>query len=188
MIKNNEKHSYLLVTGATGQTAYFFFEYLKSQNFNKKIKCLIRKSSNQELINLEGLNIEVEVCDFNDIDSLSKAMIGIKTVLHIAHITLSEKIIKAGKIAGVEWFICIHTTEIFSKFRSVSKNYKNIENKILKQNKNVTILRPTLIYGSKRDKNIWRLISFIYKSRVFPIFGNGKNLFQPVNAFDLGKA
>jgi len=80
----------LLVTGATGQTARYFFERLRQEKFDKKIKCIIRSNSKVNKINHDKLFIELITCDFNDIDSLRDAMYGVKTVLHIAHITLTE--------------------------------------------------------------------------------------------------
>src|ERR687890_121545 len=40
--------------------------------------------------------------------------------------------------------------------------------------------RPTLIYGSELDKNVHRLLRFLDRSPVFPVFGPGTNLWQPV--------
>ena len=113
---------------------------------------------------------------------------GVTTVLHIANICLSKTVIEAGTKAGVEWFICVHTTGRFSKFKSASAEYVEIEDGLLNKYPNLTILRPTLIYGSSKDRNFWRLINFINSYNVFPVFGSGKNLMQPVNAEDLGNA
>src|SRR5699024_9502827 len=52
----------------------------------------------------------------------------------------------------------------------------------------ITLLRPTMIYGSLKDKNMSRLIRVVDKFPIFPVFGRGKNLMQPVTAQDLGKA
>ena len=81
----------LLVTGATGQTARYFFDRLRKEKYKHKIKCLVRNNSKIERINTAELNVELVVCNFNDINSLKTAMYGVKTVLHIASITLSEK-------------------------------------------------------------------------------------------------
>jgi len=43
-----------------------------------------------------------------------------------------------------------------------------------------TLVRPTMIYGSELDKNVHRLLRFLDRSPVFPIFGPGTNLWQPV--------
>ena len=52
----------------------------------------------------------------------------------------------------------------------------------------ITILRPTMIYGSSGDRNMYRLITYLARHRFFPLFGNGSNLMQPVHARDLGNA
>ena len=179
---------FLLITGASGHTAGYFLERLKREKFDKKIKCIVRSNTKIEKINRDGLNIEILTSDFDDINSLKTAMKGVKTVLHTASIYLSEKLIEAGNQVGVEWFICVHTTGRYSKFKSASSDYIRIENNIIEKYKNVTILRPTMIYGSRNDRNMWKLIKTIYKTKFFPVFGSGKNLFQPVNAIDLGNA
>jgi nucleoside-diphosphate-sugar epimerase len=37
-----------------------------------------------------------------------------------------------------------------------------------------------MIYGSELDKNVHRLLRFLDRSPVFPVFGSGQNLWQPV--------
>jgi nucleoside-diphosphate-sugar epimerase len=53
---------------------------------------------------------------------------------------------------------------------------------------NITILRPTLIYGINKDKNITVITNFLIKFKFFPLIGNGSGLRMPVHAFDLAKA
>lgn len=50
------------------------------------------------------------------------------------------------------------------------------------------ILRPTLIYGRGRDKNISEMARFIRHSGFFPIFGRASGLRQPVHAEDVAGA
>jgi nucleoside-diphosphate-sugar epimerase len=185
----------LLVTGASGRSARHFFERLEEENYEKKIKCLVRKNSQIEHLRDNKLNLEFISCDFENIDCLKNSMEGVKVVLHNANIKFSKAVIKAGTAAGVDWFICVHTTGRYSKFKSASAEYIEIEEGLLKEHSNLTILRPTLIYGSSRDQlgrlhtsNLSRLIYFINSYNVFPVFGSGKNLMQPVNAEDLGNA
>ena len=178
----------LLVTGASGHSARYFFEKLSAEDYNKEIKCLVRKGSKVEHLNRYRLKLNFIEVDFNDVADLKKLMKGSKTVLHIASIKLSTNVIKAGSEIGIDWFICVHTTGRYSKFKSASAEYIEIEDKLIKQHSNLTILRPTLIYGSSSDKNFWRLIEFINTYSFFPVFGSGKNLMQPVNAEDLGSA
>jgi nucleoside-diphosphate-sugar epimerase len=45
-----------------------------------------------------------------------------------------------------------------------------------------------MIYGSTWDKNISRLVEYIDTHKLFPIFGSGNNLMQPVTGRDLAMA
>ncbi len=178
----------LLVTGASGHSTRYFFERLSAENYNKEIKCLVRKGSKVEHLKLYNLKLNFIEVDFNNVVELKKSMKGSKTVLHIASIKLSTNVINAGAEIGIDWFICVHTTGHYSKFKSASAEYIEIEDKLINKHSKLTILRPTLIYGSSSDRNFWRLIEFINAYSFFPVFGSGKNLMQPVNAEDLGSA
>lgn len=50
------------------------------------------------------------------------------------------------------------------------------------------VLRPTLIYGQGRDKNISEMICFIRRFGFFPLFGQADGLRQPLHAEDLAGA
>ena len=50
------------------------------------------------------------------------------------------------------------------------------------------ILRPTLIYGLGRDKNISEIAHFIRRFNFFPVFGQANGLRQPVHAQDVANA
>jgi nucleoside-diphosphate-sugar epimerase len=50
------------------------------------------------------------------------------------------------------------------------------------------ILRPTLIYGIGRDKNISEIVRFIRRFGFFPVFGEAKGLRQPIHAEDVAGA
>lgn len=49
------------------------------------------------------------------------------------------------------------------------------------------ILRPTLIYGLGRDKNIAEIARFIRRFGFFPLFADGRGLRQPIHALDVAK-
>jgi nucleoside-diphosphate-sugar epimerase len=45
-----------------------------------------------------------------------------------------------------------------------------------------------MIYGSTRDRNMWRLIRFLRYSPVAPVFGDGNYLQQPIYVGDVAQA
>ncbi len=50
------------------------------------------------------------------------------------------------------------------------------------------ILRPTLIYGNGRDKNVTEIVRFVRRWGFFPLLGEAKGLRQPVHTEDVAAA
>lgn len=52
----------------------------------------------------------------------------------------------------------------------------------------ITIFRPTMIYGGPGDRNVEKVAGQLRRNRYFPLVGSGKGLRQPVHADDLAAA
>ncbi|MCD8892231.1 NAD-dependent epimerase/dehydratase family protein [Staphylococcus nepalensis] len=182
----------ILITGANGHSGRIFLKNLEEEHPKKfdEVHIVVRNNNLDEFIINSPLNIVKHQGDLNDYEFVSKIVQGMDIILHIAGIQISKILFKKAVQNKVDWIISIHTTGRYSKFKSASAEYIEIEDELLKLRNeiNITILRPTMIYGSSRDKNMSRLIKFLDKSPIYPIFGNGKNLMQPVNAIDLARA
>ena len=101
----------------------------------------------------------------------------------------ADSIVRAAQKAGVSRAVFVSTTAIFTQLNARSKQVrfaaeKTIETSGLKY----TILRPTMIYGSPRDRNMWRLIRFMRYSPIVPVFGDGNYLQQPIYVGDVAQA
>jgi uncharacterized protein YbjT (DUF2867 family) len=184
----------LLVTGITGHSGKYFLQELIKNKYKGSIRCIVRETSDTSLLDNSGLNIEKIYGELNDQDFVNKAMVGVSTVMHIASIFYSTNVMRTAVNKGVKRAIFVHTTGIYSKYKSASEDYKNIEeqiNIIIKQSNSsigLIYLRPTMIYGYKNDRNINKFIKMVDKLRLIPIINKGKSLLQPVNGKDLGKA
>jgi nucleoside-diphosphate-sugar epimerase len=182
----------LLVTGITGHTGRYFLQELIKNNYKGPIRCVVRETSDTSLLDDCGLNIEKVVGDIRDEVFLDKCMKGIDTIVHIVNVRHTLRIIKAAIDNKVPRAICVHTTGIYSKFRIASEEYLIIEAQLQeilsRADINMTILRPTMIYGDICDRNMSKFIRMVDRFRLFPVINNGKGLIQPVNARDLGKA
>lgn len=184
----------LLVTGITGHSGKYFLQELIDHKYEDKIRCIVRSSSDTSLLEKSGLMLEKAVGDLKDQEFMDTCLKDVDTVLHIGHISNSIYVIKAAVKNNLKRAIFVHTTGIYSKYKSASEGYKNIESevrKIIKDNASsigLTILRPTMIYGNINDKNMVIFIKMVDKLRLFPVIDHGKNLLQPVNGRDLGKA
>ncbi|WP_409272380.1 NAD-dependent epimerase/dehydratase family protein [Neobacillus sp. SCS-31] len=184
----------ILVTGITGHSGRYFLKELIKNQYDGPIRCVVRENSDTSMIDSSGLNIEKIIGNLDDQKFMNKALYGIDTVVHIASIFYSVTLMKAAIKNGVKRVILVHTTGIYSKYKSASEEYKDIEQNIerIKQENNsnigVIVLRPTMIYGNINDRNMVVFIKMVDKLRLFPIINHGRNLIQPVNGKDLGKA
>ena len=186
LLQNFEK---LIIFGARGNTANYFLKILEKERFEGEITVVSRDKNKNNYFKQFKLNFKILNGDIKETNFLEKCFDNIDTVLNLANMENSPKIVEIGSKHKVKWFILVHSTMIFSKNKSkFILNRINIEKDLLKKNKNLTILRPTMIYGNKRDINISRLIKYLDKFKIFPIFGNGKNLLQPVYVNDLSKS
>lgn len=91
--------------------------------------------------------------------------------------------------AGVKRCIFTSTTGIYTKLQPASKRIRmDNESLIMDSSLDYTIVRPTMIYGSRRDRNMWRLLLLIKKWKIIPVIGDGKGLMRPVYVRDVAWA
>ncbi len=177
----------VFVTGATGFTGSRVVPLLLKSGY--EVRCLYRASSDRSP--LPQPEIEWALGDVSDPQSLTSAMNGTDALVNIASLGFghADSIIRAAKDAGIQRAIFISTTAIFTQLNAPSKNVRvAAELAIETSGLHYNILRPTMIYGSPRDRNMWRLIRFMRLSPIVPIFGDGKYLQQPIYVDDVAAA
>lgn len=100
---------------------------------------------------------------------------------------------------GAQRIVVLSSTSRFTKHNSsdpaeqlVAQRLKEYEARLRKwavaNGIDWIILRPTLIYGLGRDKNITEIARFIQRFGFFPLFGPAKGLRQPIHAEDVAIA
>jgi NADH dehydrogenase len=186
----------ILITGATGFVGIHLIRKILKQDYT--ITCLVKKDSNPVFNkNLEELkrylvnivygditkketlldigNHDVLIHLAASVGSVSKKenyevnVIGSKNMLDICKINNINQIISFGSIAGIR------------KFKGIYGETKNVsENIFLKSGLDVTIFRPTMIYG-KESKGFNKIVKYLRKYPFFiPIAGHGNYLRQPI--------
>ena len=101
--------------------------------------------------------------------------------------------------SGVRRVVVLSSTSRFSKGKSSDLEEQAVAQRLADAescvqtwaaNKNIewVILRPTLIYGFGRDKNITEIARIISRFGFFPLFGKAAGLRQPVHAGDVASA
>lgn len=177
----------ILLTGATGFTGSYILPLLLNEDWN--VTCFVRPTSDVSALPLD--KIELKYGDLDDLESLRLAMKGVDILVNVASLGFghAENIITAAQEAGLKRGIFFSTTSIFTTLNPDSKSIRLGAEKLIKESRiPYTIIRPTMIYGSSRDRNLCKFIRFINKSPVFPVFGTGEYKLQPVFVEDLGLA
>lgn len=182
----------IAVTGITGHSGSFLLQQFVDNQYKGKLRCLVRSTTKTQRLTESGLDIEIFQGDIQNVDDLERFVDGAETVIHIAGIWRTLKLLEAiSRVDSVKHIILVHTTGIYSKHKIASDEYKQIERdmqKYLDAGMNITILRPTMIFGDMRDHNISKFIRMVAKFPVMPEIDHGRGLIQPVNARDLGQA
>lgn len=201
------------VTGITGKSGqYFLKRLLKEKERLKDYKfiliCRNHKSAPpndkgyrliEEALKNHQLNIKTYDIDLTNVECLKIFFKEqhIDMLFHIASVKLSKYVVPAALRSGVDNYILVHTTGIYSKYKAAGEEYRQIEDRLGKlverykskgRNVAMTILRPTMIYGDLNDKNVSTFIKMVDKLRIFPTVNGARYDLQPVWCKDLGDA
>jgi nucleoside-diphosphate-sugar epimerase len=181
----------ILITGSTGLTGGLFLNYLAQVFPERELNCLVRPNSDRTTISNLNLKLNYYLGDSSSSETWEKIFSNFipDTIIHIAQLRHLPTIISClKKIEKLPHLIIIGTTGIYSQYNEYSQDYKKAESQLQKYQGSYCLLRPTMIYGSHRDKNLHKLIKFCDRYGFFPVFGQGENLIQPVHADDLAQA
>jgi uncharacterized protein YbjT (DUF2867 family) len=176
-----------LVTGATGFTGSRVVPLLLDRGI--ETHCLARATSNRAA--LWASQVQWHEGDLGDLDSLRRALAGMDALVNIASLGFGHapNLVGATRAAGVSRAVFVSTTAIFTSLNARSRRVRvAAEQAIADSGLAYTILRPTMIYGSARDRNMARLVRYLRRWPLIPIFGNGRSLQQPVYVGDVAGA
>ena len=176
----------VLLTGATGFTGSHVLPLLRERG--ARVRCLVRPRSDRSLL---PPDVELIEGDIGDAESLARALDGIDTLVNVASLGFGQApvLVAAAERAGVRRAVFISTTAVFTKLNAQTKSVRLAAEALIEGSAlDYTILRPTMIYGTARDRNMVRLIRYLRRWRVLPVVGNGEHLQQPVYVGDVAAA
>jgi len=177
----------ILLTGATGFTGSHVLSQLLEEGIRPR--CLVRRAS--DVRELKKARVDIVEGDLGDERSLLAAMTGVDTLLNIASLGFGHApvLVSSAERSGVRRAVFISTTAVFTSLNARSKAVRVAAEECVRASSlQQTIIRPTMIYGMSRDRNMARLIRFLRRSPVIPIIGSGLHLQQPVYVGDVAKA
>lgn len=185
MINQNPESSPILLTGATGHTGSRLVAALLEKNYPLRI--LTRDPARLAL----PLRRQVEVVrgDVTRPENAQQAVRGCRAVIAVTHIKYAPLIIGAMKAEGVQRAVFMSSTRRFTRF--VEETARQViagEAAVEASGLNWTIIRPTMIYGGRQDKNLQPLLETLRAYPAFPLPAGGKMLWQPVFTWDVVSA
>jgi uncharacterized protein YbjT (DUF2867 family) len=174
----------VLLTGATGLLGGALLELLLAEGH--EVRCLVREGT-PRASRLDPRRTELARGDAGDARALSRALSGMDALLHVAGIEYAPAVLEAARGMEALRLVAVSSTSAHSAYASRSGPKLRMEELVRASELDYTIVRPSMIYGSELDKNMHRLLRFLDRSPLFPMFGSGENLWQPVYHEDCAK-
>ncbi|SDW59904.1 NAD-dependent epimerase/dehydratase family protein [Nitrosomonas oligotropha] len=173
-------------------------------------ECLIRKlieygwhvtAFSRHSITNKTLDAQITWQQFATMDSTKACNEGreIRAWLCVAPIWVLSEHFDLLSAYGARRIVVLSSTSRFTKNTSSDPNERKIAQQLIKSEEllqtwaaahevECVILRPTLIYGYGRDKNITEIAQFIRRFGFFPLFGSASGLRQPIHVEDVAAA
>jgi uncharacterized protein YbjT (DUF2867 family) len=177
----------VVVTGGTGFTGEFVVRLLAQQGIEPTV--LVRSGSDRS--RLQGLPVRFAEGDLADPESLRQCFTGHDCLLNVASIGFGHglDIVRCAVEAGITRAVFTSTTAILTQLPVRTKPVREAAEAAIRASPlRWTILRPTMIYGTARDRNISRLLHWLRRWRVMPLPGGGRALQQPIHVEDVAGA
>ena len=174
------------VTGGTGFTGEFVVRGLLEAGH--RVRCLARPSADVSRIPEAAERV---IGALEDPAGLRRLLAGADALVNVSSLGQGHAgaVLEACRDSSISRAVFFSTTSVFTKLPAKSREVRtDAERRIQESSLAWTILRPTMIYGTERDRNMSRLIRFLARAPVVPLPGQGRALIQPVYVEDLARA
>lgn len=178
----------IAVIGATGEVGFRLIEALHS---SYRIIAIVRNREKRNFSRYPGVEVR-QVDDISNVDSLALSLDGCEAIVNTGYIWFAENIHQAilQSRAAIRHIVFTGSTGIYTRLPSQSAERKREAETFIQERYRChwTIIRPTMIYGHRDDRNISRLVKAVARYPILPLIGKGSSLIQPVLIHDLVKA
>lgn len=173
----------VLVTGAAGLTGGAIVRALVARGH--RVTALVRRP---EAVTLLPQEVTPLVGDCTDAAMMESALRGQDVCVHGAGILLGSALASLDSVRELRGLVVLSSAGVYSRHRASATAYRAGEEAIRGAFPTAAVLRPTMIYGSRRDRNIHHVIAFAARFRALPLFGDGRACLQPIHYEDLAAA
>src|SRR5205823_10973478 len=92
---------------------------------------------------------------------------------------------RGDRLAALQRLGVGSSASVLSPRDPMSSRYEHWEELVIKARPDAVLVRPTMVYGSERDRNVHRGVLFARRFRFLPLFGSGGGVIQPIHYEDL---
>jgi uncharacterized protein YbjT (DUF2867 family) len=175
----------IAVTGARGFVASHLIPRLIARG--EHVVAVIRPE--REASALERLGCEIRRAHLARAETLEHVFTGAHGVVHLAGIAQAVTLVPALEAANVARAVFVGSAGVYTRLASAGAEAKRQGEAALRASKlRYTILRPSMIYGTRHDRNLVRLLRWIQRFPVIPVPAGGRTPQQPVHVDDLCQA
>lgn len=173
----------VLVTGAAGLTGSAVATELVRRGHD--VVGVVRRPEQAGLV---AAGIRAAVADCDDPEAVDRAVEGTDAVVHVAGITVWRGLAGARGLGGPRSVVVVSSAGVYSRHRASAAAYRRGEDELRLRRPDAVIVRPTMIYGSPRDRNVHDVIRIARRYGVLPLIGPGDRRIQPIHYQDLAAA
>jgi uncharacterized protein YbjT (DUF2867 family) len=179
----------VLLTGATGFTGGFVLRRLLDAGY--RVTIFARDRARAAALQATHGVFAIAEGRFEDRGSFAAALQGHDILVNVASLGFGHAptVLESAQEAGVRRAVFFSTTAIFTTLPAPAKATRlEAEDRIRQSTLDWTIIRPTMIAGTPADRNLIRLIRWVDRHKIVPVFGPGTYRLQPVYVDDLADA
>lgn len=166
------------VTGAAGLTGAEIVSLLVRRGH--EVRAVVRR---QSAVTPPGAERAFADCDKPD--ELVATLEGCDLLIHGAGITSGPGVASAVRRVHTPYVMALSSAGVYSAHRASAAAYLNGERALTEAASDLCLTRPTMIYGSERDRNVHHIIRFARRWGFLPVIGSGRGLVQPIHYEDL---
>ena len=174
------------ITGAMGFVASHLMPELAAAGV--RMLAVVRPGRDVSALPRE-LGVEVRHGELREPATLARTFEGAEAVVHLAGLALVPSFLPLVISAGVRGGVFVSSAGVYTQLRSSGADAKRRGEQALRDSTlRYTILRPSMIYGTPRDRNMVRLLRWIQRWPLVPAPLGGITPQQPVHVDDLVQA
>ena len=181
----NNQYRTALVTGATSFVGCRLINRVLEDKMFQSIHCLVHTPENVDFLP-EDPRIKQFFGDLRHRSEIMDAFTGVDVLLNIAPIFLAPHVVKLCHKTGIKRALFISSARKYSKlYTEQAHQIAECEKSIEQSDIDYIILRPTMIFGDPRERNITALIRYIKRYHIIPLPNRGMARVQPLLVDDL---